>query len=217
MPIIQKILLGEQINLHRGSILEDKQYLIDLGLVKEGKQGLEIANAIYREIIPRELTHMDQVTLGEDPAWYITPDGTLNVPKLLREFVTFYKEHHEMITKRKTYNEAAHHLIFMSWLQRIVNSGGRVQREYATGLGRMDLCVEFGGKDNPQRYAFELKLMDKTALEKGKNQLAGYLKRLGLDSGWLILFQRGEVEDVEALGEEETIQHQNKTLQILKL
>ncbi len=66
-------------------------------------------------------------------------------------------------------------------------------------------------------YAFELKLMDKTALEKGKNQLAGYLKRLGLDSGWLILFQRGEVEDVEALGEEETIQHQNKTLRILKL
>ena len=217
MPIIQKILLGERVDIHHDSIVEDKQYLIDLGLVKEGKNGLEIANEIYREIIPRELTHIDQVSLGEDPTWYVTPDGLLNVPKLLKEFVEFYKEHHDMITRRKTYSEAAHHLIFMSWLQRIVNGGGTVQREYATGLGRMDLCVTFGPKEKAQRYAFELKLMSKKALEDGKDQLVEYLKRLSLDQGWLILFQRGKVDDVEALGQEETIQHDGKLLHILKL
>ncbi len=122
-----------------------------------------------------------------------------------------------MITQRKTYNEAAHHLIFMAWLQRIVNSGGRVQREYATGLGRIDLCVNFGTAENTQRYAFELKIKSKKSLEDGKNQLADYLKRLSLEEGWLVLFQRNEVKDVEALGEEETIRHQGKTLHILKL
>ncbi len=38
-------------------------------------------------------------------------------------------------------------------IKEIVNSGGRVQREYATGLGRIDLCVHFGEADNIQRYA----------------------------------------------------------------
>ncbi len=122
-----------------------------------------------------------------------------------------------MITPRKTHNETARHLIFMAWLQRIVNSGGRARREYAAGLGRIDLCVSFGTAENTQRYAFELKIKGKKSLEDGKNQLADYLKRLSLEEGWLILFQRNKVEDVEALGEEETIRHQGKTLHILKL
>jgi hypothetical protein len=112
---------------------------------------------------------------------------------ILVPFVEFYKEHHEMVTRRQTYNEAAHHLIFMAWLQRIVNSGGRVQREYATGLGRIDLCVTFGKADNIQRYAFELKIMGEKLLEDGKNQLTDYLKRLSPEEGWLILFQRNNV------------------------
>jgi hypothetical protein len=32
----------------------------------------------------------------------------------------------------------------MAFLQRVVNGGGQVEREYAAGRGRMDLAVEFG-------------------------------------------------------------------------
>ncbi len=67
MPIVQKILVGENVSFNQKSIMEDKQYLIDLGLVKQNQQGgLEIANPIYREIIPRELTDMDQSMLRQD-------------------------------------------------------------------------------------------------------------------------------------------------------
>lgn len=58
--IIEAILIGE--NQGEGQEPadfdwnENKQYLIDLGLVRSGKRGLEIANPIYQEIIPRELT-----------------------------------------------------------------------------------------------------------------------------------------------------------------
>ncbi len=35
---------------------DDVQFVKDLGLVRSGRQGLEIANPIYREIVPRTLT-----------------------------------------------------------------------------------------------------------------------------------------------------------------
>ena len=34
---------------------DDIEYVVDLGLVSRGARGLDIANPIYREVIPREL------------------------------------------------------------------------------------------------------------------------------------------------------------------
>jgi len=164
--IIEAILIGED---NRDSeeaqfdFNEDRQYLVDLGLLRSGKYGLEVANPIYREIIPRELTAYRQDMLGIEPQWYIQTNGKLDIDKVLEAYIAFYKEHSELITNRKTYTEAAHHLLFMAWLQRIVNSGGRISREYAAGLKRLDLCIEFAG----ERFAFELKRSGKSALRQG--------------------------------------------------
>ncbi|TGO03532.1 hypothetical protein PN36_04645, partial [Candidatus Thiomargarita nelsonii] len=166
-----------------------------------GTIGLEIANPIYREIIPRELTATRQEMLGINPQWYVKPDGKLDIEKLLDTYIEFYKQHSELITKRRTYTEAAHHLLFMAWLQRIVNGGGQISREYAAGLGRLDLCIEFAG----ERFAFELKLNSKIALAEGKKQLIDYLDRLGLDSGWLIIFNRGKIKDWDEVGKREAV------------
>lgn len=74
----------------------------------------------------------------------------------------------------------------MAFLQRIVNGGGRVEREMAVGRGRADLVVEFG----PDRFALELKLNTRPDAEaKGRVQLVRYLDRLGLDHGYLLLFE----------------------------
>lgn len=117
------------------------------------------------------------------------------------------------MTKRKTYTEAAHHLLFMAWLQRIVNSRGTIAREYAAGLGRLDLCIDFAG----ERFAFELKLSSAKALERGRIQLSEYLDRLSLDSGWLIIFSRHEVTDWDAVGKRELIKENNKEIEIIWL
>jgi hypothetical protein len=210
--VIEPILIGEGDN-QAGILNEDKQYLIDLGLIRRGEHGLEIANPIYREVIPRELTAYTQDTLGQNPRWYVLPDGKLDIEKVLDEYIKFYKEHSEMVTQRKQYSEAAHHLLFMAWLQRIVNSGGRISREYATGLKRLDLCIEYAG----ERFAFELKRNAQNSLNEGKDQLVNYLNRLSLDSGRLILFNRKEVKDWDKVGERQTITHQGKSITVITL
>jgi hypothetical protein len=209
--IIQSILIGEEID--NININEDKQYLIDLGLIRVGRQALEIANPIYREVIPRELTSYRQDMLAQESKWYVKPDGKLNIKKVLDAYIKFYKEHSELVTRRKTYTEAAHHLLFMAWLQRIVNGGGYITREYAAGLKRLDLCIDFAD----ERFAFELKLSSKQALTEGKKQLINYLQRLSLDSGWLIIFSRKPVEDIETVGKREIVEEEGKRIEVIWL
>ncbi|MGK5092172.1 ATP-binding protein [Deltaproteobacteria bacterium TL4] len=217
--IIEKIMVGEQdetfesMEEDRSAWNEDERYVLDLGLVKRGRTGLEIANPIYREVVPRELTWGLQEYLGQDRMWYVKSDGKLNVALMLERYIEFYKEHSEMITKRKTYTEAAHHLLFMAWLQRIVNGGGRITREYAIGMKRLDLLIEFAG----ERFAFELKLSGKKALDEGKQQLTEYLTRLSMHFGTLIIFSRQPPEDMETVGKREMIKHNDKQMEIIWL
>jgi hypothetical protein len=215
--IIESILIGEDKSASfdeiRSNLNEDMQYLIDLGLVRSGERGLEIANPIYREIIPRELTAYRQDMLGINPQWYIKTDGKLDIEKVLAAYIEFYKEHSELVTKRRTYTEAAHHLLFMAWLQRIVNSGGHISREYAAGLGRLDLCLEFAG----ERFAFELKLSGKKALSEGKKQLVDYLQRLSLDRGWLVIFSRKAIKDWDMVGKREWATEGGKGIEVIWL
>ncbi|MBK1646934.1 hypothetical protein CKO25_20395, partial [Thiocapsa imhoffii] len=75
------------------------------------------------------------------------------------------------------------------FLHRVVNGGGTLEREYAIGMGRMDLCLRYGAVT----LGMELKVWrDREAdpLVEGLEQLDGYLAGLGLDSGWLVIFDR---------------------------
>jgi len=64
---------------------DDLKYVIDLGLVRRTDYGPQIANPIYREIIPRQLTTIIQENIQSivRPAWYIQPDGRLDMEKAL--------------------------------------------------------------------------------------------------------------------------------------
>ena len=73
----------------------------------------------------------------------------------------------------------------MAFLQRVLNGGGRIEREYGLGRGALDLQVFW--KD--ERHAVEVKLRRDTETEdEALEQLAGYLDRLGLAFGWLVMF-----------------------------
>jgi hypothetical protein len=77
----------------------------------------------------------------------------------------------------------------MAFLHRVVNGGGRIEREYAIGRGRMDLCVQYAG----ETLAIELKVWRDgrpDPLGEGLTQLDEYLAGLGLQRGWLILFDQ---------------------------
>ena len=69
-------------------------------------------------------------------------DGRLDFSKLLNGFQQFFRENSEIWIERFDYKEAGPQLLMQAFLQRIVNSGGRIDREY--GLGRRtDLLVQW--------------------------------------------------------------------------
>ncbi len=201
--VIEPILVGlkepEQIPT------DDLYYARDLGLIKIDGQ-LRIANRIYQEVIPRELTYSAQVTISEEPLWYIRPDGSLNMKKLISSFQEFFREHSEHWVERFKYKEAGPQLLMQAFLQRIVNGGGRVEREYGLGRLRTDLLViwptDTHGAErkahrpkNVQKIVIELKVLHNTldrTVADGLEQTYAYMDRSDADEGHLIVFDRNE-------------------------
>jgi hypothetical protein len=172
---------------------EDLRYARDLGLIASDPP-VRVANPIYQEVIARVLaaSTQDQVTVS--PGRFVLPDGRLDFPLLLEEFAAFWIENGEFMTRSGVYHEAAAQLVFMGFLQRIVNGGGFVDREYAIGSGRVDMLVRKPyGNRQVQREGIELKAWapgKRDPLPTGLRQLDGYLDRFRLKTGTLIIFDR---------------------------
>jgi len=171
---------------------EDVTYVRDLGLIKTEGQ-LSIANPIYQEVIPRELTFSTQLTISQEPAWYILRDGRLDLPKLLAAFQQFFREHSEAWLDGFNYREAGPQLLMQAFLQRIVNGGGRVDREYGLGRRRTDLLVVWNHPAGVQRAVIELKLLRgslEATLQEGLAQTWEYADRCGAEEAHLVIFDR---------------------------
>ncbi len=148
-----------------------------------------MANPIYQEVIPRILTSGTQDTLPLIRPTWLTADGQLDSDRLLEAFLKFWRQHGQPLLKSSPYHEIAPHIVLMAFLHRVVNGGGTLEREYAIGSGRMDLCLRYGAVT----LAIELKVWrdgEPDPLHQGLEQLDGYLAGLGLDSGWLVIFDR---------------------------
>ncbi|MDR1668110.1 MAG: PD-(D/E)XK nuclease domain-containing protein, partial [Bacteroidales bacterium] len=63
---------------------------------------------------------------------------------LLKEFQKFWRRYSEIWEAKSDYTEAFPHLLLLAFMQRILNGGGRIDREVGAGRGRMDLFVEYG-------------------------------------------------------------------------
>lgn len=185
-PIIAGIIAGESIIYDNFN--NDLLYTIDLGIVTNKNKKIQISNKIYAEIIPRVLNFAFQENIGENGeiSWYQKPDGKLDMNALLKEFQKFYRKNAESWIDRFSYKECGHQLLLMAFLQRVINGGGRIEREMAAGNGRTDLVVHYKG----DVFVVELKIKyDSYTLEDGKEQISRYLDTLGQTHGWLILFE----------------------------
>lgn len=174
---------------------DDIAYVRDLGLVTR-QPPLAIANPIYREVIPRELTSDVQETITDEPAWYVGADGRLLVSKLLAAFQEYFRENSEHWVERFGYKEAGPQLLLQAFLHRIVNSGGRVEREYGLGRLHTDLLVTWPagtGPDGRQKVVIECKLLRRSleeTLGKGVSQTLAYMDRAAAQEGHLVIFDR---------------------------
>jgi hypothetical protein len=184
---------------------DDLSYVRDLGLIAPTAP-VRAANPIYREVIARVLSSSIQESVTADPRSFIRPDGMFDLPGMLREFADWWIENGDFLTSTGYYKEAAPQLILMGYLQRVVNGGGQVEREYAVGSGRIDLHLRWpystaDGERRIQREAIEIKTWRtgrSNPLPAGLRQLDRYLARLRLDTGTLALFdQRADAPAID--------------------
>ena len=199
--VLSALLSGDeeqmQVNPH------DIEYVQDLGLIEVSRStGIRISNRIYQEVIPRELTWATQVTItNQEQAWYVKPDRSLDMPKLIAAFQQFFREHSDSWIEGFNYKEAGPQLLIQAFLQRIINGGGRINREYALGRKRTDLLIEWplnqeqGFLGPVQRVVLELKMWRKgrnfdTLLQQGIEQTQAYASQVGAWESHLIIFDR---------------------------
>ncbi len=187
--------------------VDDLEYVRDLGLITTKGQ-VDIANPIYREIIPRELTYGTQLSLSHQTTWYVRPDGALDMNALIAAFQSFFREHSEAWLERFAYQEAEPQLLMQAFLQRVVNSGGRVEREFGLGRMRTDLLVLWPLTEAKpgvpswirwqgpvQKAVIELKILHKSlerTIAEGLAQTREYMDRCDAKEGHLIVFDRRE-------------------------
>ncbi|MDE2895181.1 MAG: ATP-binding protein, partial [Chloroflexota bacterium] len=174
---------------------EDVEYVRDLGLVAQEPGGPpRIANPIYAEVVPRHLNYAVQAGLPQQMAWYVDADGGLDVAGLLAALQEFFREHSEHWVQRfEQYHEAGPQLLLQAHLQRIVNGGGRIEREYALGRGRTDLLIVWTQGGRERRFVVECKVLRKDlerTIAEGVKQTRSYMDRCGAAAGHLIVFDR---------------------------
>ena len=178
---------------------EDLEYVCDLGLVR-GDGEARIANPIYREVIPRQLTHVVQRRIVRRAAWFVDSEGHLDLTKLMEDFQAYFREHSEAWGMSVQYKEASAQLLLHAFLQKVIGGGGRIEREYATGRGRTDLLVIWPqggewGRGAVSRHVIECKALRRgrsldTTVQQGVCQTAGYMDRYGAESGHLLIFDQ---------------------------
>ena len=190
--VVEPILTG---SLEAACSDEDLAYARDLGLVAQDAAGTpRIANPIYAEVVPRHLNYAVQETLPQQMAWYVDAAGGLDVAGLIAAFQEFFREHSEHWVQRfERYHEAGPQLLLQAHLQRIVNGGGRIEREYALGRGRTDLLIVWPQGGRERRFVVECKVLRKDlerTISDGVAQTRGYVDRCGAEAGHLIVFDR---------------------------
>jgi len=193
--IMEPMLAGEEL----GNVpVEDLKFVVDLGLCRiDPAGGLVIANPIYREVMPRMLVYVPRAGLPMIAPSWLDAEGRLIPEALLTAFLKFWRQHGQPLLNSTAYHEIAPHLVLMAFLHRVVNGGGTLDREYAIGSRRMDLCLRYGDVT----LGIELKVWRdgrRDPLPEGLEQIDGYLAGLGLDWGWLVIFdRRSGLPDIE--------------------
>jgi hypothetical protein len=208
--ILEPMLAGA--SLPADPLHDDVGYVLGLGLVRIAGGELQIANPIYREVIPRALAWTQQISIHQPTEWYVRSDGALDLPRLMAAWQTFWRKDGHLAAEGFGYREAGPHLMLMAFLQRVVNGGGQITREYGLGRGALDLMISWKGT----RHAIEVKLRRDTETElEAFDQIARYLDHAGLDAGWLVLFDlRKDVAWADKLFAR-AVAHAGKTIHVV--
>jgi hypothetical protein len=165
------------------------------GIFGQSESGaLIIHNRIYREIIADMMISEWRTGNLINPkhntdefdaiSQYYLPNKGLDMQKVLENFQIFMKK--EYSGKNREFLERDGRLIFLAFLKPILNGAGYDFKEpQISEEKRLDVVITY----NQHLYVAELKIWrGPVAHEKGLGQLVDYLDILGLDTGYLLIF-----------------------------
>ena len=170
--------------------------LTTYGIIAEGSDGMcEIVNPIYQQCILQTLQPVINGLESEyfpentrpDLSDYLTPDGQIEMTRLLDNFKDFIaRAGYKILQVPETPQEFIGQYLLSTYLDQFVRTvGGAMFLEVPTGRGWMDLLVNF----NQQKYIVETKIWEGLhRYQAGKQQLAAYLKLEGTVEGYYVVF-----------------------------
>ncbi len=187
MDIVEPVITGRNAEIQFDA--PDCQYVLDLGILKIERGALVPSNQMYAEMIVRYLSYGSQNnflrTFAAAP--WITKDG-LDMDWLVKDFQKFWRKDASAWKEWQQFKEAGPHILFMAFLQRVVNGGGHLTREMALGSGRMDIGLDFKGRT----YGVEIKIKENYRRRETLKQVWDYLDVLDASEGWLLVFDTGK-------------------------
>lgn len=176
---------------------EKKTYNIDnpiiktgvmYGILKEKEGSVHIHNHIYAQRIYNYLSSKIESSIEIGNYNYkdafLQPDGYLDFPKLMLKFQEFMRK--EYSKKDLPFLERNGRLLFLAFLKPVINGKGYDFKEVQISEEkRLDIIVTY----LERRYVIELKIWHgQQAHKRGIEQLIDYLERVGVNEGYLLIF-----------------------------
>ncbi|MDR2301945.1 MAG: AAA-like domain-containing protein [Deltaproteobacteria bacterium] len=195
---------------------DDKRYVLDLGLIKTVDGIYQPANPIYEEVISRAASHKHQDNLPADLTFKWLDGHKLYMTSLLKDFQRYWRINADMIDDPHNFNESIPHILIFAYMQKVVNGGATISREYAFGRMRVDVNVTYKGVS----YPVEIKIrgLDKFVESRTRDslkQLRSYMDKCGAKEGWLVVFDRGKERSWDEKITWETTQFEGVTIHIV--
>ena len=159
------------------------------GFVRNNHGTVAVANRIFEMLLynfflsQAELDSPSYRAGAEEKNRFVR-DSRLDMDHVMNRFVEIYEDLYG--TSEETFAEAEGRQRFLLYIRPIINGTGNYYVESQTRDNkRMDLVIDYRG----ERFIIELKIWrgEKYHTE-GEHQLAGYLKRMRLDKGYLLTY-----------------------------
>jgi hypothetical protein len=169
------------------------------GIFAQSEDGkLKIHNRIYREIISDMMVSEWRTQNSADPKnkldgfdsinQFRLPNNALDMHAIIEKFQNFMRLQYS--NKDHDFLERDGRLIFLAFLRPIINGAGHEFKEpQISEERRLDVVIAF----NQHQYVVEMKVWHGEVVhQKGLLQLADYLDRMGLSTGYLLIFDNNK-------------------------
>ena len=165
-----------------------------------------------------------QRVVTDEPTPYLDENGRLGVERLLATFVSFYAAHAPELVDGLAYSKIAPELVFLGYLQHMIDGHGTVDLKFGAARRRIDVVVALTNAEtglHEQREVFVLlarKKNDSGVKKRGIEWLEKALEQHSSDSGTLVVFdKRGKRSPGKRIKLKELVTEGGKTVRWLRV